>query len=96
HTTRHTELYYIHGGYIVDTPGFSKIEFHIFRPEELKQYYQDFSELSEQCKFKSNCMHLLEPGCAIKHAYETKEMLASRYENYMSFIEEIKAQKEKY
>jgi ribosome biogenesis GTPase len=96
HTTRHTELYYIHGGYIVDTPGFSKIEFHIYRPEELRQYYTDFFKLSEQCKFKAKCMHLSEPDCAVKHAYESSSILASRYENYVSFIEDIKAQKEKY
>jgi ribosome biogenesis GTPase len=96
HTTRHTELYEIHDGYIVDTPGFSKIELSIFHPDELKQYYHDFEMLSTSCKFKSKCLHINEPGCAIKEAYLQKQMLASRYENYLSFIEEIKSQKEKY
>lgn len=96
HTTRHTELYEIHGGYIVDTPGFSKIELTIFFPEDLKQYYRDFEHLSTSCKFKSKCLHIHEPGCAVKDAYEHHDMLASRYENYLSFIEEIKSQKEKY
>lgn len=96
HTTRHTELYFIHGGYIVDTPGFSKIEFTIYKPEELKSYYHDFFALQDQCKFTSKCMHLSEPGCKVKKAFEDHEMLASRYHNYVSFIEEIKAQKDKY
>lgn len=96
HTTRHTELYYIHGGYIVDTPGFSKIEFTIYKPEELKSFYHDFTELQHQCKFGSKCMHLSEPGCQVKKAFESNEILASRYQNYVSFIEEIKTQKDKY
>jgi len=96
HTTRHTELYYIHGGYIVDTPGFSKIDFKIYKPEELKNYYHDFIKLSDACKFKSKCLHISEPGCGVKEAYELKAMLDSRYENYLSFMEDIKSQKDKY
>ena len=96
HTTRHTELYYIHGGYIVDTPGFSKIEFTIYKPEDLKQYYADFGLLQDGCKFKSKCLHLSEPGCEVKKAFSEQKLLKSRYENYVSFIEEIKSQKDKY
>lgn len=96
HTTRHTELYEYKEGYIVDTPGFSKIEFQIFDERELKDYYADFMDLSIGCKFKNKCVHISEPGCAIKGAYENHEMIASRYENYLQFFEEIKHQKEKY
>ena len=96
HTTRHTELYQIHGGYIVDTPGFSKIEFKIFYIEELKAYYPDFTKLSDNCKFGSKCNHILEPGCAVKEAYEKKLIPTERYINYLAFIEEIKMQKDKY
>ncbi|MBN2299783.1 MAG: ribosome small subunit-dependent GTPase A [Acholeplasmataceae bacterium] len=96
HTTRHTELYEYNGGYIVDTPGFSKIEFLIFHADEVKTLYPDFVELSTQCRFKSNCMHLNEPDCAVKKAVENGEILASRYENYVQFCEEVKNQKDKY
>lgn len=44
HTTRHTELYKIRGGYIADTPGFSKLDLDIFEFDELKWYYPDFYE----------------------------------------------------
>lgn len=96
HTTRHTELYEYNGGYIVDTPGFSKIEFLIFHADEVKTLYPDFVELSTQCRFKSNCMHLNEPDCAVKKAVENGEILASRYETYVQFCEEVKNQKDKY
>jgi len=95
HTTRHTELYLYNEGYIVDTPGFSKIEFKIFHADELKDYYPDFMELSSECKFTSSCMHMNEPGCAVK-ASIGKNILQSRYDNYLYFVEEIKNQKEKY
>lgn len=96
HTTRHTELYLYQGGYIVDTPGFSKIEFQIFDERELKDYYEDFVNLSNHCKFGNKCEHISEPKCKVKEAYESTEMLTSRYENYVQFYNEIKNQKEKY
>jgi ribosome biogenesis GTPase / thiamine phosphate phosphatase len=96
HTTRHTELYNYNEGYIVDTPGFSKIEFKIFYPEDLKDYYKDFEKYQEDCKFKNKCNHVHEPGCAVKEAYENGEILKSRYEQYVAFFNQIKEQKAKY
>lgn len=96
HTTRHTELYGFNQGYIVDTPGFSKIEFKIFFQEDLKDFYPDFQQLAHQCKFGSKCLHLSEPGCEVKKRVEEKSILYSRYENYVQFAQDIKAQKAKY
>jgi len=96
HTTRHTELYEYNGGFIVDTPGFSKIEFLIFHADEVKHLYPDFVKLSPECRFTSNCMHLNEPDCAVKHAVQEGEILKSRYENYVQFCEEVKNQKDRY
>ena len=96
HTTRHTELYSYNGGYIVDTPGFSKIEFVIFHVDEMKTFYPDFELLSPSCRFTSSCLHLNEPSCAVKEGVESKEILQSRYENYVQFCDEVKNQKERY
>ncbi len=96
HTTRHTELYLYNEGFIVDTPGFSKIEFEIYHADELKLFYPDFVKLSENCKFKTSCMHINEPNCAVKEAVLNKDMLQSRYDNYNAFVNEIKNQKDKY
>lgn len=96
HTTRHTELYSYNDGYIVDTPGFSKIEFEIFHKEDLKEFYPDFIKHSSKCRFKSNCNHINEPGCAVKDALASNEILESRYENYKKFYHEIEDQKDKY
>ncbi|MCD4826811.1 MAG: ribosome small subunit-dependent GTPase A [Acholeplasmataceae bacterium] len=96
HTTRHTELYEYNQGFIVDTPGFSKIEFKIFHKEDLKSFYPDFVDYSKNCKFKGNCNHIHEPGCMVKQAVEDDEILFSRYENYLKFYKEIETQKDKY
>ncbi len=96
HTTRHTELYLYNEGYIVDTPGFSKIEFKIFYADEVKDFYPDFIKYSQTCKFKNKCNHIHEPGCAVKEAVLKGVILPSRYENYKTFYENIKDQKDKY
>ena len=96
HTTRHTELYPYNEGYIVDTPGFSKIEFSIYYEEDLRLLYPDFVALADACKFGHKCTHVHEPSCAVKKAVDQGDILASRYENYCTFIEEIKAQKLKF
>ncbi|WP_162140284.1 ribosome small subunit-dependent GTPase A [Haploplasma axanthum] len=95
HTTRHSELYDFNEGYICDTPGFSKIEINIYEKEELKSYYEDFTELSHDCKFNT-CNHINEPNCAIKEAVKDGIIPEDRYENYVKFYEEIESKKNKY
>lgn len=96
HTTRHSELFEVFQGWIADTPGFSSLEFDFYDFKDLKFYYPDFDSLKENCRFKSSCNHILEPGCEIKAKYEYKRILPSRYENYLLFIEELKTKKEIY
>lgn len=95
HTTRHTELYLFNEGYIVDTPGFSKIEFKIFNTEDLRALFPDFDAHAALCKFRS-CQHINEPSCEVKKAVLEGEILASRYEHYLQFYQEIKDQKPMY
>lgn len=96
HTTRHSELFQVFDGWIADTPGFSSLEFDFYDFKELKLYYPDFQIIKDECRFKSSCNHLLEPGCKVKLAYENKLILKSRYENYLLFIDELKSKKEIY
>jgi ribosome biogenesis GTPase len=92
HTTRHVELIRFGDGYIADTPGFSKLEFVDYQADQIKFYFPDFFELSSKCKFYE-CTHIHEPGCAIKKAYDSGEILPERYEDYKFIYNEIKAQK---
>lgn len=93
HTTRHTELYAYAGGMIADTPGFSKLELDLFDASLLKNYFIEFESYSNNCKFGNKCVHIHEPGCAVK---DNLKILKSRYENYIKYYEEIKNKKEVY
>ncbi len=95
HTTRHTELLELCGGLIADTPGFSKLDFHDIEADELTNYYLDFLERIDGCKFRG-CRHINEPSCAIKKAVEDGEIPKERYNNYRRIHEELQAQKKYY
>ncbi len=95
HTTRHTELIELAGGLVADTPGFSKLDFYEMEEEDLGEYYPDFFERSDQCRFRG-CAHINEPGCAVKQAVETGDIPKRRYDNYVRIYEELSEQKTKY
>ena len=88
HTTRHTELYSVMGGYIVDTPGFSSVDFHGMDDRDIRDNMRDIFEYTHLCKYR-DCMHIKEDGCGVIAAYNSGKILASRYFNYKQFIELI-------
>lgn len=93
HTTRHSELMYIcEDTFIMDTPGFSSLYVENIEPEELKTFYNEFSEYSEQCRFKG-CLHINEPDCGVKQAIESKMVSTLRYDNYRQIYEELKSKR---
>lgn len=95
HTTRHVELLQVNGGLVADTPGFSSIEFSEMEAEALANYFIDMRAVSQDCKFRG-CMHDKEPKCAVKAAVEAGNIQTYRYENYLTFLTEIKNRKPRY
>lgn len=92
HTTRCSELLPVNNGYIADTPGFGMVDLDM----DLVSLSQTFKEFFE-CKCKYNpCLHLNEPSCQVKEKIKDGLILQSRYDNYLSFVEEIKKKKIKY
>ncbi len=85
HTTRHTELYEVLDGYIVDTPGFSQVDFHDMDRVAIRDNMKEMFDYLEYCKYR-DCMHLKEDGCYVKKMVDGGIILKSRYENYKSFI----------
>lgn len=83
HTTRHVELFELNNAYIVDTPGFSALDFNDISNEQIKDSFVEFGKYN--CKF-NNCMHINEKECKVKDAIENQQILLSRYENYKSFV----------
>lgn len=94
HTTRHSELITVsEHTYIMDTPGFSSLSIFDMEKEELKEFYPEFAKYEEDCKFLT-CAHIHEPVCGVKDAVAEGKIHKIRYENYVSFYEELK-EKEK-
>ena len=86
HTTRHVELYEIAEGFIADTPGFSALDLKDISKEDLKFTFVEFD--NAECKFR-DCLHKKEVGCKVKEMVDNKEILKSRYDNYLKFLEEL-------
>lgn len=87
HTTRHTELFKTNNCYIVDTPGFSKIDFANMKKEDIRDNMKEMFNNLEYCKYR-DCMHYKEDDCHVIELVKSGEILQSRYNNYISFIKE--------
>ena len=93
HTTRHSEIFHVEGHtYMMDTPGFTSLNIEDVEKEELGEYFIEFGEYQEDCRFKG-CSHISEPGCAVKAALAEGKISEIRYENYKQIYEEIKNRK---
>jgi len=96
HTTRHVELIHLaEGGWVADTPGFSSLDFQSIEANELGLYFKEMRAMLGECKFRG-CLHVNEPGCAVRAAVEAHEIQPARYENYLQFLQEIKERKPRY
>ncbi|SCJ49085.1 Putative ribosome biogenesis GTPase RsgA [uncultured Clostridium sp.] len=87
HTTRHSELIDVVGGYIVDTPGFSTLEVNFIEKEDLRYSFPEFEDYNNLCKFRG-CLHYKEPNCAVKKAVEEGKINKYRYDFYIRTLEE--------
>ena len=85
HTTRHTELLEVSGGLVADTPGFSAVDFTDMTNEDIRDNFIEFNLYRHECNF-NDCTHTHEKNCKVKEKVEEKEILQSRYENYLKFI----------
>jgi len=93
HTTRHSELIFVEKDtYIMDTPGFSSLYINEIDKDELKDYFIEFHEYDNECRF-IGCTHLNEPACAVKEAVKDNKIGRLRYNTYVELYEELKSQK---
>ena len=83
-TTHHSPLT---TGWLIDTPGIKGFGTFDMEREELTSYFKEIFEFSKQCKF-SNCTHTHEPGCAVLKAVEEHYIAQSRYQSYLSRLED--------
>ena len=86
HTTTFSEMIRLEGGgWVVDTPGIKGFGTFDMEPEELTSYFKEIFRFSQDCRF-SNCTHTHEPGCAVLKALEDHYISQSRYQSYLSML----------
>ncbi|CEQ18434.1 ribosome small subunit-dependent GTPase A [Paraclostridium sordellii] len=97
HTTRHAELLKLEcGGMVADTPGFSSLTLDEIEENELKDYFIEFENFSDECKFGGRCMHENEPSCGVKNAVKENKISNERYESYLQLLNEKRQGKRRY
>ncbi len=88
HTTTFSEMIALPGGgYVIDTPGIKGFGTFDMEPEEITSYFREIFEFSKKCRF-SNCTHTHEPGCAVRQAVDDHYIAASRYQSYLSMLDD--------
>lgn len=94
HTTRHVELFELpQGGFVLDTPGFSSLEIHTIKADELQNYFPEMAQTKDMCRFRG-CSHINEPDCAVKAMLIDGRMPQSRYESYKTLYNQLNSVKE--
>lgn len=92
HTTRQAEIFHVGDGLVIDTAGFSSIDFvddDVFLSDNLQYYFKEFDEYLGQCKF-TGCAHMGDKGCKICEMVEKGVISKSRYESYAALYNEMK------
>lgn len=92
HTTRVVEIIDWFGGQLIDTPGFSSLEFDLTKLQ-LSRAYHDFEKASQKCKFARSCIHNKETDCEIKRLVENKTISVTRYNDYIRLLKEASDEK---
>jgi len=88
HTTTFAEMHKLNfGAYVIDTPGIRSFGLVDLEKEHLGHYFPEIRAVMEACRF-NNCLHLNEPGCAVRNALEAGQIAQQRYRNYVAMVEE--------
>ncbi len=89
HTTTFAEMFNLSfGGRVIDTPGIRELGLVDIPKHELSHYFPEMRALINQCHF-NNCMHINEPGCAVKEAVNLGLVHSDRYYSYLNILDSI-------
>lgn len=88
HTTTFSQLFDLpEGGSIIDTPGIKGFGTFDMERTEVSHYFREIFQISADCRY-GDCTHTHEPGCAVLQAVEEQRIAASRYQSYLSMLED--------
>lgn len=97
HTTRQVELLTLRTavngqvlGYVVDTPGFSRLDLDGISSSDLAEHFPEFRGPAQHCRF-DDCRHRAEPQCGVKRAVAAGQIDEIRYDSYLNMLAEIEA-----
>lgn len=86
HTTTFSELYELpDGGALIDVPGVKGFGTFNMERHEISSYFREIFSTGRECRY-SDCLHLDEPGCAVREALTDGRIAASRYRSYLSML----------
>ncbi|HRS67391.1 MAG TPA: ribosome small subunit-dependent GTPase A [Paludibacteraceae bacterium] len=89
HTTTFSEMYEIDTNtFLIDTPGIKGFGMVNMNEEEISHFFIEIFKISKQCYF-NNCSHRHEPDCAVLKAVNEGQIATSRYESYLSILEDV-------
>ena len=74
------------GGQIIDTPGVREFGIVDVSKQELSHFFPEMRALINDCQF-NNCMHINEPGCAVKDAVNIGTIAIDRYASYLTILD---------
>lgn len=84
HTTTTAKLFHIpSGGQLIDSPGIREFGLWHTTADDLAKGFPDVEQYAGLCKF-NDCSHTHEPGCAVKLAVDSGELLARRLASYLA------------
>jgi len=93
HTTTFAEMFDLpFGGKVIDTPGMREFGLVDLSKQELSHYFPEMRDRLNDCQF-NNCLHINEPGCAIKEAVANGDINEDRYVSYYGILESIEERK---
>lgn len=89
HTTTATRLYHLpQGGDLIDSPGVREFSLWPVSRKDILQGFKEFISFVDACKFR-DCLHMVEPGCAVQKAVIDGKISAERYANYQFLIKKV-------
>ncbi len=89
HTTTFAEMFDLpFGGKIIDTPGMREFGLVDVSKQELSHYFPEMRARLNKCQF-NNCLHMNEPGCAVKEAVANGDISEDRYVSYVNILDSI-------
>lgn len=93
HTTTFSGMFRVPGGgWIIDTPGIKGFGTIDFERGEIAHFFPDIFEISHDCRY-NNCTHTHEPGCAVLKALDEHRIAQSRYNSYLSILDDLNPDK---